>query len=209
MTLVALDLDRIGPGFVDPVHGAQRSFRAVLEAMSRPGRIQSLPATLLEGPPAPGLSVAATAALLALLDAEVSLWLCPALSQAGAQTYLRFHTGVQLVDRPEQADTVVTTAAQAPSINWDALRRGSDAAPEDGATLLIDAAGLDPAANDLTLRGPGIETEHRLGAWALDRRFWAARERLAPAYPCGIDLLLCDAETVAALPRTTRVTTED
>ena len=53
----------ITPGFAEPVQGAQACFRAVLEAMSRPGRIQHLAAGL--APPA-GLDPATAAVLLTL-----------------------------------------------------------------------------------------------------------------------------------------------
>ena len=54
-------MTHLSPGFADPVLDAQASFRAILEAMSRPGRIQRIDARIT--PPAP-LCTAAAAALL-------------------------------------------------------------------------------------------------------------------------------------------------
>ena len=71
--------------------------------------------------------------------------------------------------------------------------------------MLLDAAGLRAEGGELVFTGPGIEHAHRLGVAALDRAFWEARGALAPAYPRGAELLLCDGGALAALPRTTRV----
>ena len=60
-------------GFADPVHDAQRSFRAVLDAMSRPGRIAQITGVTAPGP----LGAAAGAVLLTLVDHETRLWLDP------------------------------------------------------------------------------------------------------------------------------------
>lgn len=205
MTPSTLDLSAVGPGFADAVHGAQRSFRAVLEALARPGRLQTVDRSLCQ--PAPCLGLAATACLMTLLDAEVSLWLSPALQAAGP--HLRFHTGVRLIDTPEAADFAVASAAEADPALWQRLRCGTDAQPEDGATWLIDGAGLRADGGGLRLQGPGIESHHRLHVTALAPAFWTARAALAPAYPCGIDLLLCEGSALAGLPRTTHVSMED
>ena len=98
-----VDLARIPTGFADPVHDAQAVFRVVLEALSRPGRMQALPGPVHQplGHPA-ALKPALAAALLALLDAQTSLWLSPALAAGGeVQAWLRFHTGTRFADRPD------------------------------------------------------------------------------------------------------------
>ena len=40
-------LAEMTPGFRDATHGAQQSFRALLDAMSRPGSVFELPSTAL------------------------------------------------------------------------------------------------------------------------------------------------------------------
>lgn len=85
-------------GFADPVQDAQRVFRTVLTALSRPTLAQPFePATQ---PPAP-LDAATGAVLLALCDEQTPIWLDSALRaspEVGA--WLRFHTGARLVDAP-------------------------------------------------------------------------------------------------------------
>ncbi|MFM1988683.1 MAG: alpha-D-ribose 1-methylphosphonate 5-triphosphate synthase subunit PhnH [Pseudomonadota bacterium] len=209
--LAAVDPARVARGFAEPVHASQRVFRALLDATARPGRIAMLPAEVLDGLATEGLSPAAYAALLALLDAETSVWLED--RARGALDALRFHTGVR-VARAASATAFVAVDAEhaAPSL-WARLDAGSDERPQDGATLLVDVPSLHdgralPGEAALVLRGPGIETEHRLAVGGLDERFWQARAALAPAYPRGVELLLACGDRLAAVPRTTRVTVE-
>ena len=81
------------PGFVDAVFDAQRTFRAVLTALSEPGRPIHLDIDL----PPLDLAPAAAASLLALADINTTVWLAPNLFNMRA--YLRFHTGAPIVDQ--------------------------------------------------------------------------------------------------------------
>lgn len=197
----------IGPGFAQPVHAAQQVFRALLEAMSRPGRVQTLPAGSLEGLHDAGLGRARCAALLALLDGEASVWLHAALRGTGAPAHLQFHTGVRLAAAAEEGAFVVLDAAHAEAALWQALPCGSDTAPQEGATLVIEVPSLENGLA-LALRGPGVRSVQRLRVGGLHAGFWQARAALECAFPCGIDLILTCGERVAALPRSTRVALE-
>ena len=67
--------------------------------------------------------------------------------------------------------------------------------------------GTGPAR--FTARGPGIDGTATLTApWAADG-FIDAWRRNSELFPCGVDLLLVDAGSVAALPRTTRLSPAD
>ena len=96
---------------------AQATFRAVLEALSRPGRVCRLPAGAAGAPGNPW----AAALLLTLLDHETALWVAPPPGAAAGPapaplaTYLRQRTGARLV------------------------------ALEDAGFALADGAGLPPA----------------------------------------------------------------
>ncbi|MXP63400.1 phosphonate C-P lyase system protein PhnH [Roseomonas sp. M0104] len=183
------------PGFTDPVLDAQSCFRAVLEAMSRPGRVQRLAAPLQ--PPAP-LAPATAAVLLTLVDAETPLWL-----DAGdeAAEWVRFHCGCPIATTPAEAAFVLATGTP-PDIA--ALPQGTDEAPEAGATLVWQAAALE-AGQGWRLSGPGIEHEHRLRVGGAPEGFRAAWAAQRGRYPRGVDIILCAGEAIAALPRTTRI----
>lgn len=200
-------LAEVGRGFEQPVPAAQSVFRAVLEAMSRPGRVQALDAASLAGLADAGLGRARCALLLALLDAETSVWLHPALSQAGAQAQLLFHTGVRIAAAAERAAFAVIDAAQADDSLWERLARGSDSVPQDGATLIVEVPSL-ARGTMLALRGPGVESVQRLQVGGLPASFWAARVALEREFPLGIELILSCGDSLAALPRSTRVTLE-
>lgn len=186
------------PGFADPVADAQGCFRALLDAMSRPGLVRRVPARLR--PPAP-LAPASAAALLALADAATPVW-----TDAGpdAAAWLAFHAGCPLADSPGDAAFVLACGAP-PAL--DALDRGTDEEPHRGATLVVQVAALEEGRG-WTLTGPGIETEHRLRVSGLPAGFaarWTANRAL---FPRGVDLVLCAGRDLAALPRATAVCEE-
>ena len=82
------------PGFSDPVSQSQLVFRRLLDAMARPGTVETVNLDI-EGPET--LDLAATAIALALVDFETPLYLSPALSNEAAETYLKFHCGTRIV----------------------------------------------------------------------------------------------------------------
>lgn len=193
--------DGLKPGFADPVHGAQQTFRALLQALARPGRVQRCGGEL--DPPAPlGPAMAATA--LTLADADTPLWLAPALAGEAVAAYLRFHCNVPLVSDPAAAAFAFAPAAELPAL--DAVPPGSDRAPEASATVVVEVPGLtsgDPAG--WPLHGPGIAEIERLRVDGLPDGFLAQWQANHAAFPQGVDLLLTCGARVCGLPRTTGI----
>jgi alpha-D-ribose 1-methylphosphonate 5-triphosphate synthase subunit PhnH len=178
-------------GFADPVLDAQATFRAVLEAMSRPGRIHEI-APPPEVPP--GLSPAAAAVLLTLVDAATPLRLG---AGPAAAAWVRFHCGCPIME--QGAAFVLDPAARLPELD-----PGTEEEPERGATLILEVAALDDAPG-WRLTGPGIRDAHRLrvaGAPPGFLRDWAANRA---RFPRGVDAILCAGTRIAALPRTVRI----
>jgi alpha-D-ribose 1-methylphosphonate 5-triphosphate synthase subunit PhnH len=192
-----IDVARLAPGFGDPVHEAQESFRAILDAMAHPGRLVELPAGLTA--PAP-LGTAAAAVALTLCDGETPLWLDPRL--AACADYLRFHCGATLAPPDLAHFALIGDSHAIPSL--DAFALGSDEYPDRSTTLIIEVERLRPG-HGTTLSGPGIADIARLDVSGLPERFWAERALLAELFPRGLDVILTCGRALAALPRTTRV----
>jgi alpha-D-ribose 1-methylphosphonate 5-triphosphate synthase subunit PhnH len=188
---VSLDL----PGFADPVADAQRTFRAVLDAMAHPGRVHRVGDTLR--PPAK-LHAATAALLLSLADADTPVWLAPGFS--GARAWIVFHTGAPIAEDPMRATFAVATSLP------DVARfsAGSDEAPESSATLIVQVAGF-ASGQRLRLAGPGLRVPGAVDVAGLPIDFatiWAANHAL---YPRGVDVVLVAGTALVALPRGVRV----
>ena len=188
-------MTRLTPGFADPVLDAQASFRAILEAMSRPGRIQRIEARI--APPAP-LCAAAGAALLSLADADTPLWLDAGDAVA---EWLRFHCGAPIT-ADIGAARFALACATAPKLAT--LDIGTDEDPQLGATLILQVSGL-VAGEGWRLTGPGIQHENRLRVLGAPADFTAAWVRNQALFPRGVDVLLCAGDSIAALPRSVMI----
>ena len=184
-------------GFADPVSDAQAAFRAVLDAMARPGRMAHFAAPT-EMPP--GLGRAAAALALTLVDMDTPVWLSPAC--ASAADWLRFHCSARVAARPSAARFAFATAAECPPLaNFDL---GTNEYPDQSTTLILEVPSL-VLGGALALRGPGIETVAQVGIAGLPSGFWGQREMLHELFPRGLDIVFVAGETALALPRTTRV----
>lgn len=184
----------IEAGFADPVLDSQCSFRTLLEAMARPGRVFRLEASLT--PPSP-LGRAAAAVLLTLADAETPVW----LDAAAAGEWLRFHAGCALLAEPDQAQFALATGAMPPLA---ALAQGSEEEPQLSTTLIVQVTRLE-AGSGWRLTGPGIEHQHRLQVAGLPADFLAQWAANRARFPRGVDVVLCCGDALAALPRTVRI----
>lgn len=191
-------MSRLSPGFAAPVRDAQAAFRALLEAMARPGTIVT-PGS----PPSPPLPPAMAALALTLLDADTPVWLDGVETQADALAWLRFHCGCRIVsDAAEAAFVLVTEAARMPP--HAGLDAGSDEYPDRAATLVlaVDALGR---GETLRLSGPGIDGTATLRVAGLPGRFLPEREANRRLFPRGVDCVLVAGDSLAALPRGTAI----
>ncbi len=182
------------PGFADPVQDSQACFRAVLDAMARPGQIRTIAAAM---DPPPMLDAATAAALLTLADADTPLWLDDAAS--AVRDWITFHCGA-----PATSAASANLALALGPVRLDAFPAGTDDAPELGATVILQVTALGRGAA-FELSGPGLAAAATLTVDGLPDGFaieWAANRAL---FPRGVDVILCAGDRVAALPRTVQV----
>lgn len=178
-------------GFAEAATGSAAAFRAVLEAMARPGTLQRLTGAV---PPAP-LSVAAGTLLLTLCDPETPVFLAGGCDLPAVRDWLTFHTGAPFAGPGECAFAVGRWADLCPLERFSA---GTPEYPDRSATLIVE--GIDPAAVNATLRGPGIDGVARMALPEI-AAFVANRRR----FPLGLDFCLTAGDRVTALPRSTVV----
>jgi alpha-D-ribose 1-methylphosphonate 5-triphosphate synthase subunit PhnH len=185
------------PGFSDPVLASQAVFRAVMEAMARPGRIAEIDVAL--APPAP-LGIAAAALALTLLDFETAVWLDPTLAVAPeVDGWLKFHTGAPRATDPAAA-AFAFIAAPAAMPGFDAFGLGSVEYPDGSTTLVLEVETLTEG-DAFRLSGPGIKGSRSLAAAPLPADFAARMAANHARFPRGVDLVLTCGRRLAALPR--------
>lgn len=200
-----LEPARMPTGFAAPGPATQVVFRCVLEALSRPGRPFDLPAAACAAllPPA-GVSLAAAAVALTLLDGGVALWLSPSFEQGLLRAWLSFHNRVTWAAEPREARFVLVRGAEVDAAFWMLLRRDSDHPTQEGTTLIVDVDSVDDG-HPLVLSGPGIATAQPLRVDGVDSAVWALRRDEARHGPPRVDMLLCCGATVVGLPRSTHI----
>ena len=195
-------MNALAPAFADPVDNAQAVFRAVMDAMARPGTAQPLAPAL--APPAP-LSRGAGAVALALLDYESPFWLDETLArQPDVTQWLRFHTGAPVArDAKDAAFAFFADPASVP--DFESFAPGTAEYPDRSTTLVLQVAQLS-GPETMTLRGPGIAGERAFAITPCPADLVARLQRNHALFPRGLDLLFVTTDAVAAIPRSTRVT---
>ncbi|MHB8835827.1 MAG: phosphonate C-P lyase system protein PhnH [Candidatus Methylomirabilia bacterium] len=175
----------------------QNIFRALLDALSAPGRRLPLPGHVLQRSGFPAARV-----LEVLLDQDTSF----AVTGPGACALteeIRVATGARAVAVPE-ADFLIVLGPWTDGALRNA-RRGRPESPEEGATVfyLLDPRDGIPSPGSFRLRGPGIRPD-------LDQEpempglYWEEMRLLGEVnrnFPLGVDAFFLDRESIMAVPR--------
>ena len=174
---------------------SQAVFRVLLESLARPGRVFQLPAESDEvGPGIVPLALAVIGSKVAVAGApEWQARICRA-------------TGAQPAGLEEASLVATYGTAEAETITR--LRRGSAAAPEDGAKVGLACGALTeggPGETTIELKGPGVPGRTLLGVNGVSREVFDALRAANARFPAGVDVWLVDERgRVAGLPRSAR-----
>lgn len=186
-----MDTSQLEGGFSNPPIDAAHAFRAVMDAMARPGRIYAI-----EGgtPPAP-LSAAAGTVLLTLCDADTPIFLAGAADTDAVRTWIAFHTSAPLTG-PSHAMFALGTWQDLMPLSQYPI--GSPQYPDRSTTLIVEMPHLKSEGS--TLRGPGIQSTAAFAVPDID-----AFQSNHALYPLGLDFIFTCGRQVAALPRSTDI----
>jgi alpha-D-ribose 1-methylphosphonate 5-triphosphate synthase subunit PhnH len=183
--------DALLGGFDDPAIQSARAFRALLQAMARPGTIWPVEGA---APPAP-LSIAAGLVLLTLADGTTPVHLAGDADCQMVRDWTRFHTAAPIVRAPD----AVFAVGRWPDLQpVDRFQIGLPDYPDRSVTLIIEMDDLRPLGPRLS--GPGIKDNIRLSLPEI-----AAFRANRALFPLGFDAYLTCGAHVAGLPRSTIV----
>ena len=187
--------------FSDPVFESQQAFRAIMDAMARPGSMQHV---AIDISPPEAMPLAAAAAILALCDFETALWVCPSITNANAiADYCAFHTGAMRAKTKDHAQFALVDVTTNP-LRLGGFAQGIAEYPDRSTTIICMAPSLI-GGQTRTLSGPGIQTTANLFIEGLPGDFdaqWAANHE---SFPLGVDMVFCSGASLIAMPRSTRI----
>lgn len=188
-----MQIQSLAGAFANPPIEAAHAFRSAMNAMAKPGQVFSLKGAT---PPAP-MSTAAGCLLLTLCDADTPLYLGGEYDSQVIRDWITFHTSAPVVPVEQAVFALGTWDDLAPITQFPI---GTSEYPDRSTTLIVesDAVSQDGA----TLRGPGIKDTASLSLPETH-----AFQQNAALFPLGLDFYFTSGTQVAALPRTTKVST--
>lgn len=185
----------------DPAIVSQAVFRAVMEAMARPGDVRRLATTVI--PPHP-LKPATAAIARTLIDYETPVWLDPRLAaSADVAAWLRFQTGAPLTSDPRRAAFALIADPMALP-PFDSFSLGTSEYPDRATTLVIEVERFS-GGGAMRLSGPGLARPRDFSAGPLPADFADRMIANRQPFPRGVDVILASHDAVAALPRSVHV----
>jgi alpha-D-ribose 1-methylphosphonate 5-triphosphate synthase subunit PhnH len=188
-------------GFADKVLSAQSTFRAVMDAMARPGSIQRITAAAgMPYPMMPGMAAVA----LTLFDHDTPIWLDHAMAATpDVAKWLKFHTSAPVITDSSVASFALIGDPKN-LLPFERFALGSSEYPDRSTTLILQVESLaqGPAVK---LSGPGIDGSTTLRAAIAPDDLLERLAANATLFPRGVDLVLVHDDTIVAIPRTTRL----
>lgn len=196
--------DSLTGGFTTPVFDSQTVFRAVMDAMARPGLRQTIVPQIK--PPA-GLGLAQGAIALTLCDHDVAVWLSSSLAKASVGAWIGFHTGAKVVDAKADCQFAFLEAGTT-RLTFSAFPMGSQDYPDRSATLVLELPSLN-GGPELILSGPGIKDQVVIAPQGLPDGFLLQWQNNHQQFPRGVDLILTAGRDLLCLPRSCSITARE
>ncbi|MFP4457055.1 MAG: phosphonate C-P lyase system protein PhnH [Clostridia bacterium] len=189
---------------LDLVHDIQVSFRKLLNSMSYPGKINSLPNSVKTEFDL--ITFDSTYALMyMLLDAEVTFHICSNESKEVSK-FIRQVTNSKedTIDKADYIFVLNDCTSEEVDEAIELAKVGTLINPHKSATIILEVKNL---SNEklYRLNGPGIKNFYYFG-YANVSNLINIRNKKNEEYPMGIDLIfLDDKSNIMSIPRTTRI----
>ncbi len=195
-------LAELPAGFADKVLSSQTTFRSVMDAMARPGSVQ----TIVAATGTPAAMMRGTAAIaLTLFDHDTPIWLDPVMSETSdVARWLKFHTSAPVIQDSSICHfALIGDPAALPGL--DRFSFGSNEYPDRSTTLILQVESLTQGPT-VELLGPGIEGVATLQATFAPSDLFERLAINAALFPLGIDVVLVHDDAIVSMPRTTQLT---
>jgi alpha-D-ribose 1-methylphosphonate 5-triphosphate synthase subunit PhnH len=169
-----------------------RTFRVILQGMSHPGKVYSLPDVLKEG---------VIDLLGCLIDNEVSF---AVIDDKDMEKALSLQTGSRPVS-PEDADYILVANGTTGN-RLTGCKRGSLEYPDTGATVVYLVEELSQRDDGIILSGPGVNRSISLHVKGLDISEFHLLKKINSEFPLGVDVLFLDRSgRIACIPRSSQI----
>jgi alpha-D-ribose 1-methylphosphonate 5-triphosphate synthase subunit PhnH len=175
---------------------ARDTFRALMSALSFPGRVFHLPLG--------DVSTITSFATIGetLLDLETTYY----TPDDDMDTYLG-RTGARAAPANQAAYHFYPLVDSMTMSSITAAAMGTMLYPDQSATFFVGCKLR--ARVTLQLTGPGIPMSDQLQVNQLPRDFWTVRKQAIDHYPLGWDVILVDGRDIVGLPRTTQIEVQE
>jgi alpha-D-ribose 1-methylphosphonate 5-triphosphate synthase subunit PhnH len=189
--------------FENPELGSEQTFRAIVEAMARPGQLIKIKSKVNN---IEMLNMASAAICLTLLDDETPLWTDLSWDST-AVSWFQIHCGCSVVTEPCMAHfALITQPDDMPEL--DEFKIGDEEHPENATTLIVQVNDFNDHQGKF-LSGSVIKNTTYFAPAGIQADFWKQWQLQAALFPLGVDVFFTHKDILAALPRTTQVTDPD
>nr|QNO55242.1 hypothetical protein MHJDHPNH_00044 [Methanosarcinales archaeon ANME-1 ERB7] len=182
---------------------AQLTFRKVLDAMAKPGKVVKMPNISLNTPTENKYPFLI---LTSLLDHEVGFKVLDVKNRENTEDisrYISSNTGSH-ESSLEDADFILIYDGSSGGTIHE-MKRGTLEYPDESAILIYDARRIGDGVH-LTISGPGIRDELEIAIDGIEEEEIRDIVKVNSEFPLGIDVIFSDLYgNIVCLPRSTRV----